>query len=117
MSKRSSTTLTAAARVLDAHPAALRKAINRFQIVERVGRQRVIPNDVLALFRKTKTVCGYLYPHWVRTRDELLAAAAQIPASEAIDLAEERLCDVARHHRDDVGQRSRHRHRHGGADG
>jgi hypothetical protein len=81
MTKRSCTPLTQAARVLDSHPAALRKTINRFGIFERDGRQRVIPNDVLKLFRRTKAVSGYLYPAWVRTHDDLIAAAAQIPAS------------------------------------
>ena len=83
MNKPSFTPLTQAARVLRSHPAALRKAINRFGIVNRDGRQRVIPNDVLALFRRTKAVSGYLYPAWVRTPDDLIAAAAEIPASEA----------------------------------
>ena len=83
MNKPSFTPLTQAARVLRSHPAALRKAINRFGIVNRDGRQRVIPNDVLALFRRTKAVSGYLYPAWIRTPDDLIAAAAEISASEA----------------------------------
>jgi hypothetical protein len=82
VSKRSSTPLTQAARVLNSHPAALRKTANRFGIRERDGRQRAIPNDILALFRRTKAVSGYLYPAWVRTHDDLIAAAAEIPASE-----------------------------------
>jgi hypothetical protein len=82
MIKRICTPLTQAALILGSHPAALRKAINRLGIVERVGRQRVIPNDILALFRRTKTVSGYLYPAWVRTHDDLIAAAAEVPASE-----------------------------------
>ena len=92
MRNHASTPLTVAARVLGSHPAALRKTINQFQIVKRDGRQRVIPNDILALFRRTKAISGYLYPHWIRTRDELLAAAAQIPASEITDLA--RVCSL-----------------------
>jgi hypothetical protein len=86
MRKHVSTPLTLAARILDSHPAALRKTINRFQIVERDGPQRVIPNDILALFRRTKAIAGYLYPSWVRTRDDLLGAAAKIPESEIIEL-------------------------------
>jgi hypothetical protein len=82
MSKRSCTPLTQAALLLDSHPAALRKTVNRFGIVERDGRQRVIPNDVLALFRRTKAVSGYLYPSWVRSHADLIAAAAEIPSSE-----------------------------------
>lgn len=82
MSEPNYTPLTQAARFLRSHPAALRKTINRFGIVERDGRQRVIPNDILDLFHRTKTASGYLYPVWVRTRDDLIAAAAQkIPAS------------------------------------
>jgi hypothetical protein len=80
MSKRSCTPLTQAARVLGSHPAALRKTINRFGIIERDGRQRVIPNDILALFRRTRAASGYLYPAWVRTHDDLIAAVAEIPA-------------------------------------
>jgi hypothetical protein len=87
MSKRSSTPLTQAARVLDSHTAELRKTINRFQIFERVGRQRVIPKDVLALFRGTKAISGYLYPAWVHMRADLLAAAAKIARSEIGHLA------------------------------
>jgi hypothetical protein len=86
MRKHASTPLTLSARILGSHPAALRKAINRFGIVERDGRQRVIPNDVLALFRRTKAVAGYLYPAWVRSRDDLLGAAAKIPESEITGL-------------------------------
>jgi hypothetical protein len=86
MRKLSSTPLTQAARVLKSHPAALRKTANRFGIVERDGRQRAIPNDILALFRRTKAIAGYLYPHWVRTRDDLLGAAAKIPESEITEL-------------------------------
>jgi hypothetical protein len=82
MSKRSCTPLTQAARELGSHPAALRKAINRLGIIERDGRQRVVPDDILALFRRTKAVSGYLYPAWVRTHDDLIAAAAENPASE-----------------------------------
>jgi hypothetical protein len=82
MNKRNRTTLAQAALILRSHPAALRKAINRFGIVERDGRQRVIPNDILALFRRTKAVSGYLYPAWVRTHDDLIAAAAEVPTSE-----------------------------------
>ena len=81
-----STTLSLAAEILDSHPAGLRKTANRFQIVERDGRQRVIPNDVLALFVRTKTASGYLVPYWIRTRSELIAAAAQIPSSEITEL-------------------------------
>jgi hypothetical protein len=79
--KRNYTTLTQAARDLDSHPAALRKTINRFGIVERDGGQRVIPNNILTLFHRTKVASGYLYPAWVRTHDDLIAAAAEIPAS------------------------------------
>jgi hypothetical protein len=77
--KRNCTPLTQAARFLGSHTAALRKTINRFGIVERDGRQRVIPNDVLALFHRTKAASGYLYPTWVRTHDDLIAAAAAVP--------------------------------------
>ena len=123
MKKHASTTLTLAAQILGSHPAALRKAMNQFQIVERDSRRRrLIPNNVLALFRRTKTVSGYLYPHWIRTRDELIAAAAQIPPSEITDLAENRFCDSARHHGEDVGHRHHgadvgHHHHRGGGDG
>jgi hypothetical protein len=87
------TPLTQAARILGSHPAALRKAINQFQIVERDNRRRrLIPNDVLALFRRTKAACGYLYPAWVRTREELLAAAAKIPQSEITELEARNAC-------------------------
>ena len=75
MSERNFTPLMQAARFLGSHPAALRKAINRFGIVERDGGQRVIPNDILALFHRTKTASGYLYPAWVRTHDDLITAA------------------------------------------
>jgi hypothetical protein len=52
---RNHTTLIQAAQILGSHPAALRKAINQFQIVERDNRRRrLIPNDVLALFRRTR---------------------------------------------------------------
>jgi hypothetical protein len=78
--KRNYTTLTQAARDLDSHPAALRKTINRFGIVERDGGQRVIPNNILTLFHRTKVASGYLYPAWVRTHDDLIAAAAAVPS-------------------------------------
>lgn len=77
MSERNFTPLMQAARFLGSHPAALRKAINRFGIVERDGGQRVIPNDILALFHRTKTVSGYLYPTWIRTHHDLITAAAE----------------------------------------
>jgi hypothetical protein len=64
MNKPSRTPLAQAAIILRSHPAALRKTINRFGIVERDGRQRVIPNDILALFRRTKAASGYLCPTW-----------------------------------------------------
>jgi hypothetical protein len=90
---RNYTTLIQAARILGSHPAALRKAINQFQIVERDNRRRrLIPNDVLALFRRTKAASGYLYPHWIRTRDDLLAAAAKIPQSEITALEARNAC-------------------------
>ena len=82
MNKLSSTPLRQAAEILGSHPAALRKTINQFGIVERDGRQRTIPNNILALFRRTKAVSGYLYPHWVRTRADLDRCAAEVPGSE-----------------------------------
>jgi hypothetical protein len=82
MSERNYTPLTQAARFLRSHPAAVRKTLNRFGIVEHYGGQRVIPNDILALFHRTKAASGYLYPAWVRTPDDLIVAAAEIPASE-----------------------------------
>jgi hypothetical protein len=69
MSKQNCTTLTQAAPVLRSHPAALRKTINRFGIVECDGGRRVIPNDILALFLRTKAVSD--------THDDLIAAAAE----------------------------------------
>jgi hypothetical protein len=37
--------------------------------------------------KRTKQASGYLVPYWIKTRDELLAAAAEIPVAE-IELAE-----------------------------
>jgi len=82
------TSLTQAARILGSHLAALRKTLNQFGIIEREGRQRVIPNDILALFRRTKLASGYLYPRSVRTHDDLIAAAKEIPAEEVSELCE-----------------------------
>jgi hypothetical protein len=84
---RENTTLTQAAQILESHPMALRKTFNRFGFVERDNRRRrLIPIDVLALFRRTKAASGYLYPRSIRTRTDLLAAAAEIPQSEITEL-------------------------------
>jgi hypothetical protein len=80
MSKHSYTPLTQAARFLRSHPAHVRKTLNRFGIVERHEGQRTIPNNILDLFQRTKAASGYLYPSWVRTHDDLIAAAAVVPS-------------------------------------
>jgi hypothetical protein len=80
MSKHSYTPLTQAARSLRSHTAHVRKTLNRFGIVERHEGQRTIPNNILDLFQRTKAASGYLYPSWVRTHDDLIAAAAAVPS-------------------------------------
>jgi len=81
--------LVQAAHTIPADPSALRRMLNRFGLNDRQeDGQRTVDARIVRLLQKTKQASGYLVPYWIRTRDDLLAAAAEIPASEITELAE-----------------------------
>jgi hypothetical protein len=43
-----------------------------------VGGQRALDPRVVELMQRTNAASGYLVLHWIKTRDELMAAAAEI---------------------------------------
>jgi hypothetical protein len=73
-----SITLAKAALAIPTDQSCLRRALNRFGIVERqADGQRVIDPRIVQLFAETKRTSGYLYPRTIDTRDKLLAAASE----------------------------------------
>ena len=81
--------LVQAALIIPTDPSSLRRGLNRFGLHDRQeDGQRIVDPRIVRLLQKTKQASGYLVPHWIRTRDDLLAAAAEIPASEITELAE-----------------------------
>jgi len=81
--------LVLAARIIPVDPSALRRTLNRFGLNDsQEDGQRIVDLAVVKLFQRTRAASGYLAPYWLRTRDDLLAAAAAIPASEIDELAE-----------------------------
>jgi hypothetical protein len=81
--------LVEAARKVHSDPSVFRRVLNRFGLVDRQqDGQRVVDPRVVQLMQRTKAASGYLVPVWIRTRDDLLAAAAEIPVSEINDRAE-----------------------------
>jgi hypothetical protein len=75
--------LVQAALLIPTDPSSLRRVLNRFGLNDRQeDGQRVVDPLIVRLFQRTKGASGYLAPYWLRTRDDLLAAAAEIPASE-----------------------------------
>jgi hypothetical protein len=81
--------LVQAALIIPTDPSSLRRALNRFGINDRQeDGQRVVDPVIVRLFQRTKEASGYLVPYRIRSRDQLLAAAAEIPASEISELAE-----------------------------
>jgi len=64
-----------------------RRTLNRFALNDRQkDGQRIVDPRIVRLFQKTKRASGYLVPYWIRTRDDLLGAAANIPESEITEL-------------------------------
>jgi hypothetical protein len=81
--------LVQAALIIPTDPSTLRRMLNGLGITDRQqDGQRVVDLPIVRLFQRTKKASGYLCPYWIRTRDDLLAAAAEIPASEISKLAE-----------------------------
>ena len=79
--------LVQAALIIPADPSSLRRVLNRFGLNDRQeDGQRVIDPSIVRLFQRTKEASGYLAPYWIRTREELLAAAAEIPVAEVSEL-------------------------------
>ena len=72
--------LVKAAQQINIDQSSLRRALNRFALIDKRDGQRVVPVSVVALFRDTREKCGYLYPRNCDTRDKLFAAAAKIDA-------------------------------------
>ena len=76
--------LVQAALLIPTDPSSLRRVLNRFGLNDRRDDgQRVVDRPIVQLFQQTKEASGYLCPHWIRTRDDLLAAAAENNASES----------------------------------
>ena len=79
--------LVLAARIIPVDPSALRRTLNRFGLNDpQEDGQRIV--DLVKLFQRTRAASGYLAPYWIRTRDQLLAAAAEISAEEVSELCE-----------------------------
>lgn len=71
--------LAQAAKTISIDKSSLRRALNRFGIVDRQDDgQRVIDPRIVALFAQTRRTSGYLYPRTIDTLDKLLATASQI---------------------------------------
>jgi hypothetical protein len=75
--------LAKAAEAIPTDPSCLRRALNRFGLVDRQDDgQRVIDTRIVALFAQNKRASGYLYPKAIDTLDKLLAAASAIKAPQ-----------------------------------
>ena len=80
--------LAAAAREAHSDPSVYRRVLNRFGLTDRQqDGQRVVDARVAMFMKRTKAASGYLVPYWIKTRDDLMAAAAKIPVAE-IELTE-----------------------------
>jgi hypothetical protein len=70
--------LARAARTIPTDPSSLRRALNRFGIVERGDDgQRMVDERIVKLFQRTKRSSGYLYPRTIDTRAKLMSAAVR----------------------------------------
>jgi hypothetical protein len=71
--------LAQAAEAIPTDPSCLRRALNRFGLVDRQDDgQRVIDKRLVQLFAQTKQTSGYLYPRACTTLEQLFAAASEI---------------------------------------
>jgi hypothetical protein len=70
------TTLTQAARTIGTDLSVLRRALNRFGIIDhQEDGQRVVDPRIVRFFAQTKRASGYFYPKSINTLDKLLKAA------------------------------------------
>jgi hypothetical protein len=81
-SPQATITLSRACREIPAPAPSLRRALDRFQLIEHgEGGQRILPQILVEYFRAMRATTGYLYAREIRTRDALLAAAANFIAT------------------------------------
>jgi hypothetical protein len=73
--------LTEAARTIGTDYSVLRRALNRFGLIEHPsnGQRRVMDARILRFFAQTKRASGYLYPKSIDTVEKLIAAASKLP--------------------------------------
>jgi hypothetical protein len=72
--------LTEAARTIGADYSVLRRALNRFGLIEHPsnGQRRVMDVRIARFFAHSRRASGYLYPRDINTIDKLLEAASKL---------------------------------------
>jgi hypothetical protein len=72
--------LTQAARTIGADYSVLRRALNRFGLIEHPsnGQRRVMDARIVRFFAHSRRTSGYLYPKSINTVEKLLGAASKL---------------------------------------
>jgi hypothetical protein len=74
------TTLAQAARTIGTTLSVLRRALNRFGLIEhQEDGQRVVDPRIVRFFAQTKKASGYFYPKSISDLDKLWKAVSKLP--------------------------------------